>query len=98
MKAPAATLNTFGNGVTLRSVDVQFPDSGSSFPGRAGAELNADNCTACHSPGMILNRPSFSAAQWQAEVYHMRNDSKEPVAQDDLARIVAYPATTKGPK
>ena len=96
--ASPPSLNASGNGVTLRSVNVEFPDSDRGFPGGDAAQTVADNCTACHSPGMILNQPALTAVQWQAEVTHMRRDFKAPVAEDDVAAIVAYLAATKGAK
>jgi hypothetical protein len=87
-----------GNGVTLRSVSVEFPTSESSFPGGAAAEAITNNCTACHSPGMVLNQPALTPAQWQAEVNHMRKDFKAPIADADVPTIVAYLVSTKGAK
>jgi|SRR5271165_2334066 len=55
--AEAASTASSG-GVTLHSVTVEFPSSGRSFPGGAAAEGITDNCTACHSPGMVLNQPA----------------------------------------
>jgi mono/diheme cytochrome c family protein len=92
------SLSASGNGVTLRSVNVEFPDSDRGFPGGDAADIINGNCMACHSAGMILNQPILTTAQWQAEVNHMRMDFKAPVAQDDVAAIVAYLAATKGPK
>jgi mono/diheme cytochrome c family protein len=85
-----------GNGVTLQSVSVEFPSSNSSFPGGAAAEAITNNCTACHSPGMVLNQPALTSAHWQAEVEHMRTNFKAPVADADIPAIVAYLAATKG--
>jgi mono/diheme cytochrome c family protein len=98
--APAAppSLNSSSNGVTLRSVNVEFPDSDRGFPGGDAADIITGNCTACHSPGMILNQPPLTAVQWQAEVNHMRNDFKAPVAEGDVAAIVAYLVANKGAK
>jgi hypothetical protein len=87
-----------GNGVTLRSVNVAFPISDRGFPGGAAAEAITDNCTACHSPGMVLNQTALTRVQWAAEVAHMRRDFKAPVAETDVAAIVNYLAATKGVK
>jgi hypothetical protein len=40
-------------GVTLRSVNVDFPDSDRQFEG-PGADAVNNNCLACHSAGMVL--------------------------------------------
>lgn len=85
-----------GNGITLQSVRIEFPTDQSSFPAGAGAEAIADNCTACHSPGMVLNQPALTPAQWQAEVNHMRVDFKAPIADADVPAIIAYLTSTKG--
>ena len=85
-----------GDGVTLQSVSVEFPRSDRSFPGGAAAEAITDNCTACHSPGMVLNQPALTPDHWQAEVEHMRTNFKAPVADADVPAIVTYLAATKG--
>jgi hypothetical protein len=95
--APTALIAS-GNGVSLRSVNFDFPDSDRGFPGGDAAQTTIDNCTACHSPGMILNQPALTADQWRAEVDHMRRDFKAPVAADDVAAIVAYLTAIKGAK
>jgi hypothetical protein len=98
VSAAPPSLNASGNGVTLQSVNVEFPDSDRGFPGGDAAQTTIDNCTACHSAGMILNQPTLTAVQWQAEVSHMRKDFKAPVADEDVAAIVAYLAATGGTK
>jgi mono/diheme cytochrome c family protein len=92
------TLGVSGNGVTLQSVSVELPSSDRSFPGGAAAQAITDNCTACHSPGMVLNQPALTPAHWQAEVEHMRTNFKAPIADADVPAIVAYLAATKGAK
>jgi hypothetical protein len=95
--APAPSVAS-GNGVTLQSVSLVFPMSDRRFPGGAAAEAITDNCTACHSPGMVLNQPALTPVQWQAEVTHMRRDFKAPVAEADVPAIVNYLAAIKGTK
>jgi mono/diheme cytochrome c family protein len=68
------------------------------FPAGTAADVVTNNCTACHSPGMILNQPPLTATQWRAEVTHMRRDFKAPIAEDDVAAIVAYLSATKDVK
>ena len=79
-------------GVTLRSVSVDFPDPGNTFPGAADAVNN--NCLACHSAGMVLTQPHLSRAS-QAEVEKMRNAYKAPIADADVPAIVDYLANLK---
>lgn len=85
-----ATTSVSGHGVTLRSVSLDLPDPGRPFPGGAAADAINNNCLACHSAGMVLNQPSLSRAQWQAEVDKMRNTYKAPIASEDVAAIVDY--------
>src|SRR6516225_10760488 len=75
-------------GVTLRSVSVDFPDPGNTFPGAADAVNN--NCLACHSAGMVLTQPHLSRADWQAEVDKMRNFYRAPIPAKDVPAIVDY--------
>ena len=95
--APAAA-SVSGNGITLQSVNLEFPDSDRSFPGGSAADIVNANCTACHSPGMILNQPALTQAQWHAEAEKMRNDFKAPIDEQDVPAIVAYLTQFKGPK
>ena len=80
------------NGVTLRSVSVDFPDSGLMFEG-PGADVVNNNCLACHSAEMILTQPPLSHAAWQAEVEKMRKTYKAPVDDKDVPAIVDYLAS-----
>jgi hypothetical protein len=81
-------------GVTLRSVSVDFPDPGRTFPGDADAINN--NCLACHSAGMVLTQPHLSRTEWQAEVDKMRLIYKAPIAGEDVPAIVNYLASLNG--
>ena len=58
-------------GVTLRSVGFDLPSSDRGFPPGPGAELAANNCQSCHSPGMILNQPALTRTEWTGEVNKM---------------------------
>ena len=80
------------NGITLRSVNVDNPDSDRMFEG-PGAEVVNNNCLACHSAGMVLTQPRLSRVAWQAEVEKMRNTYKAPVDAADVPAIVDYLAT-----
>ena len=87
--APAPTV-VAGGGVTLRSVDIELPDSDRLFPGGNEADAINNNCLACHSAGMVLTQPSLSRADWQAEVDKMRNVYLAPVGAEDVPAIVDY--------
>jgi len=77
-------------GVTLNSVDLNFPRSDRAFPGGAGADTINNDCLICHSAGMVLTQPSLSRAGWQGLVNQMRNDFKAPFAVEDAPAIVDY--------
>lgn len=54
----------------------------------AGMEQTHDNCTACHSAGMILNQPDLPRATWEVEVPKMIATYKAPVDESDVGAIV----------
>lgn len=81
------------NGITLRSVSVDNPDSDRMFEG-PGADVVNGNCLSCHSAGMILTQPRMPRATWQAEVEKMRNTYKAPVDVKDVPAIVDYLASS----
>lgn len=80
------------SGVTLRSVNLDFPDSDRMFEG-PGADVVNNNCLSCHSAGMVLTQPRLSRAVWQAEVEKMRNTYRAPVDEKDVPAIADYLAT-----
>jgi len=88
--APAAPSTVAGAGVTLHSVNVNFPDPGRMFPGDAKADAINNNCLACHSAGMVLAQPALSRTEWQSEVDKMRSTYKAPVEESDVPAIVDY--------
>ena len=77
-------------GVTLRSVNINLPQSDRTFPGGAEADAINNNCLICHSAGMVLTQPSLSRADWQAEVDKMRSFYQAPIAAKDVPAIVDY--------
>ncbi len=87
--APAPSAVSSG-GVTLRSVSVELPTSDVAFPGGAAAETITNDCTGCHSPGMVLTQPALSRAAWQRIVEKMRQTYKAPIPDEDVPKIVAY--------
>ena len=96
--APGAPSTVAGGGVTLHSVNVNFPDPGRMFPGDAKADAINNNCLACHSSGMVLTQPALSRAEWQSEVDKMRDSYKAPVDASDVPSIVDYLAALKDGK
>lgn len=96
--APAAPSTVTGAGVTLHSVNVDFPDPGRMFPGDTKADAINNNCLACHSAGMVLTQPALSRAEWQSEVEKMRSTYKAPVEELDVPAIVDYLVALKDRK
>ena len=85
-----------GSGVTLRSVSVDLPTGDRAFPAGPNSDVAEQNCTACHSVGMILNQPAMPKDAWAKEVSKMRMTFKAPVADADAAKIVDYLTAIKG--
>src|SRR5580692_3076777 len=84
---PPSTVSV--GGVTLRSVNVDFPNRDRQFEG-PGADVVNNNCLTCHSAGMVLTQPRLPRTVWQAEVEKMRNTYKAPVDAEDVPAIVDY--------
>ena len=80
----------------LKSVTVDLPAGDRQFPGGAAADAINNNCTACHSPGMVLNQPNLPKATWEAEVHKMISVYKAPIEDADVPAIVAYLVANKG--
>lgn len=76
--------------LTLVSTAVTLPVDAGSFPPGPHVDAIAANCTACHSPSMVLTQPPLTADQWRAEVKKMREVYKATVAEEDVPLIVAY--------
>ena len=93
--APAASVAA--GGFTLTSVGVTLPESDQAFPPGPGKDVAEQNCTMCHSAGMVLTQPVLAKASWEAEVNKMRLVYKAPIAAEDVPAIVAYLASIKGP-
>jgi mono/diheme cytochrome c family protein len=93
--APKTAVNA--GGTAIRSVGFEFPAADHAFPPGDGVELVNNNCTACHSPGMILTQPKLTPAAWTGEVQKMQHTYQAPVADADVPAIVAYLATLPRP-
>ena len=70
----------------LQSVEISLPDDESQFTG-PDADLLNGNCTACHSPAMVLLQPPMGAAQWAESVKKMREIYKAPIEEVDAAKL-----------
>ena len=84
--------------IVLKSLDLDLPETGRALPDGPGLPVMQNNCSGCHTAGMILNQPTMPKAAWEAEVNKMRNVYKAPVAEKDVAAIVDYLTAIKGPK
>jgi mono/diheme cytochrome c family protein len=82
-------------GIKLRSVGFEIPSTGRAFPPGPNLEAMNTNCMSCHTPGMILNQPKLTAAEWTGEVNKMIHVYKAPVEESEVPAIVAYLAALK---
>lgn len=76
-----------GEPIVLTSQSMTLPDEKVTLP--ASADIVTANCTACHSPELILTQPKLKPEQWLAEVTKMRGAYKATIDEKDDARIVA---------
>jgi hypothetical protein len=72
------------------TVSISLPDDGGSFPDGPGVEAITANCTACHSPSMILNQPALTRDQWQSSINKMREVYKATVDPAAEGAILDY--------
>jgi len=84
--------------LALKSTSVTLPESTGMFPPGPGADVANSDCLACHSVGMVMTQPALPRAAWEAEVNKMRTAYKAPVPDSDVAAIVNYLTSIKGPK
>ncbi|WP_425231042.1 hypothetical protein [Sphingomonas sp.] len=93
--APEAPGVTVG-GVTLTAVAADLPVDDRALP--AGQHLDAvqTNCTACHSPAMILGQPHLTREQWQAEVEKMQKAYHAPIDAAATPAIMDYLTNLSG--
>lgn len=85
--APASRSARAVKPIPLRTQSIALPDETVTLPDTA--EIVTNNCTACHSPELILTQPKLKPEQWQAEVAKMRGAYKAAIDEQDDARIVA---------
>jgi len=98
--APAtpAAVSVAAAGFTLTSTAVDLPSDERAFPPGPGMDVTQQNCTACHSVGMVMTQPVLPKATWESEVNKMRAVYKAPVVAEDVPAIVEYLASIKSPK
>lgn len=80
----------------LTTASIELPTEERAFPEGPGVEVANQNCTSCHSPGMVLNQPLLTSSVWEEEVKKMRATYHAPVAEADVPAIVAYLTAIKG--
>lgn len=95
--AQAATGSSVSaNGFALTSTTVELPDDAATFPQGPHADLVNQRCLSCHSASMALTQPKLTATQWTATVEKMRDTYHAPVAENEVAPIVAYLTAQQG--
>ncbi|MFX7621061.1 hypothetical protein ABTJ52_22125, partial [Acinetobacter baumannii] len=57
--------------------------------GGAASDIITNNCTACHSPEMILMQPPLDAKTWGSEIDKMRSAYKAAIDPKDVPAITA---------
>ena len=75
-------------GIRLRSVGFKLPITGRSFLPGAGADQIEAVCKSRHTPGMILNQPALTHAEWDGELTKMVKIYKAPVDGVGIPAIV----------
>ncbi len=75
-------------GIRLRSVGFKLPITGRSILPGAGADQLEAICESRHTPGMILNQPALTHAEWDGELTKMVKIYKAPVDDAEIPAIV----------
>lgn len=75
---------------TFATASVTLPDTEPAFPAGPGVEAVTNNCSACHSPDMILNQPKQTREQWAKSIDKMRKVFKAEIAEADETAILDY--------
>lgn len=75
---------------TFTTVSITLPQETVTFPNRPGVEAITANCTACHSPDMILNQPALTREQWQSSIDKMRSVYKATIDPAAEGAILDY--------
>ena len=78
----------------FRNVSIALPDDTTTLPDGPGVAAVTTNCTACHSPAMILTQPRLTRKAWEGEVEKMAKVYKAPIDQAAVPQIVDYLVAT----
>lgn len=76
--------------VEFADASITLPDDDISFPVRAGSDATIRNCTACHSPSMVLTQPKLKPEQWAGIIKKMKDVYKAPINAADEPAIQFY--------
>jgi sulfite dehydrogenase (cytochrome) subunit B len=94
LAAPLLALFAVASPAIADPIEYQLPQETAELKPGAGVE-SAQVCGACHSVDYISTQPSKKGkAFWEAEVQKMIKVYKAPIAENDLAAIVAYLTAT----
>ena len=90
----ALTACTSRSEFAFRNVSVTQPDDTTALPPGPNVDIVTQDCTACHSPAMILTQPRLTRAAWEGEVAKMIKVYKAPVDEHAVPQIVDYLVAT----
>ncbi|MGN6689908.1 MAG: cytochrome c [Sphingopyxis sp.] len=79
-----------GETVEFADASITLPEDDVAFPVRAGSDAMIRNCSACHSPSMVLDQPKLKPEQWTAIIKKMKDVYKAPVNPADEPAIQSY--------
>jgi hypothetical protein len=57
--------------VTFADASITLPDDPADLPDLPGREAVIANCTACHSPSMMLQQPEVPSKKWESNIGKM---------------------------
>jgi hypothetical protein len=83
-------------GAAFGKVSIDLPAIDVPFKAGPGVDLARANCETCHSAAYVYTQPRLTQAQWTAEVTKMKAAYGAPIADGDVAPIVAYLVSQNG--
>lgn len=76
--------------VAFEDASITLPEDPVVLPEGPGRDAVLENCSACHSPSMLMQQPKVPRAKWEAIVSKMRKVYKAPVDDAAAAQVVDY--------
>ena len=76
--------------VTFADASITLPDDPLDLPDLPGRDAVIANCTACHSPSMMLQQPQVPRERWESQVKKMIEVYKAPVDPEAVSTILDY--------